>query len=260
MAIKRGIIITSFGDRRKQLDGILYNIRRFTDLPIVLVTDFIENSDIEKIGKDKGIISEIINGKWLDHYRYGIRNSNYFKVKYALSYHFDVSLCLDDDMRIVNKQFEEGFNLAEKFGICVPMNPRIYVGLNAIGEDTTPEDRLELDEFETMTAVNMSPMYVDRRKTSVKYFLKSLMENLLEKPCRGTLAFSKTMIETGFTPLILPETYCVGRNNAEFWRDYSFMYREKKFDVKPIMLHFGQPKVREVFLDIYPYLLREDKQ
>lgn len=248
--MKRAIIITSFGgDRSERVRGLVANLaNRISSLPdLVLLTDqpaFYQN--IEGVA-----IVEVGTG-WTGHKRYGVRNSNFYKAPKVRGVECDSYCCLDDDMRVVDGEaFMQGFVLAEKFGICLPINPRLYVKWNARGEDVPEDVRALVDCYGYMTACNMSPLFFTYRNVKARALLRGYRDILTgPRCCRGTLAMSIASWETGVTPHYLPEQWCVDRDNAEFWKHYSFRYRGKKYPVGPICLHWGQPEVRKVFADV----------
>jgi len=242
--MNRAIFITCFGDRRKQFEALYRNIRQFTGLPVGVVCD---RPELYSHVADATFPVETY---WRGSPRFGVRNSNYYKARVAVDTGFDSVCCLDDDMRIVHKDFVQGFALAKKFGVCVPLNPRLYTKHNAQGEDATDRDRRDVAKYGYLPACNLSPMFACAHHRCTTRLLKAFMEELKEHPCRGTLAFAKASWETGITPLYLPEQWCVGRQNAAHIKNYKYRYREKDYPVEPIMLHWGQPEVREVFGEI----------
>jgi hypothetical protein len=187
------------------------------------------------------------------HYRWAIRTSNYFKsfaVKKNMNY--QSFCCLDDDMVVVNKCFIEGFAIAEKFGVACPMNPRLYVKYNALGEDVKYHNLLEMKQLgvpQHITAVNMSPLFICRTNINGQKYNDVLFDLLedTENVCRGTLMMSKASWLSGITPVYLPETWCVCGGNAEYWKNYKCRAGGILREVEPIMLHGGHKKVEEVF-------------
>src|SRR4051812_18966978 len=74
--------------------------------------------------------------------RYGWRMNDFYKVRKmldALCSGYDVAMCFDGDMRIVD--FEAARTLpalAARFGLCLPMNPRYTAQLDfAVGADVS---------------------------------------------------------------------------------------------------------------------------
>jgi hypothetical protein len=248
MAVTRGIVIASFGDRDGYLSSMLANVRKYTHLPVMVYTDRERNyvSDYQDMSR------EIVPEKkllWRDSPRWGVRNANLWLAK-AASETFDICCCLNDDMRIVSKQWTDGLLLAERFGVCVPMNPRVYVKHNALGADATQEDyHKAVSELPGCApACNISPMFVCRLNDAARRLMIYYLDEL--KTCmRGTLAFWFASWKSGITPLYLPEQWCVCASNAKYIRDYKKVLQGKEVRVEPIMLHWGQQEVRNVFKD-----------
>lgn len=249
MVLKRVIYIASFGpNRNSYLDILFESIQKYTKYDTFLITDFLNTRYPhvrQKVLFDKDL-------EWKNNPRWPIRNTNLWLAKAALWWdEYESALCLNDDMRIVNKGFLDGFTLAEKFGVCVPINPRIYVKYNAMGADTIEEDRKEMDKGPIYgPACNMSPMFACRLHDRGKRLLGAYIEELYN--CmRGTLAFWLASYRTGITPLYLPEQWCVCGSSAKFIRDYTKSLQGRTYPIEPIMLHWGQAEVREIFKGVY---------
>jgi hypothetical protein len=246
MVLRRAIIVASFGDRDAYLTPLLKNIRMYTNLPVQLITD--KRRDLDFTSQ---CVLDISQFEWRDHPRWGVRNTNLWLAKAALWEEYDSVCCLNDDMRIVNKDFIDGFGLAEKFGVCVPINPRIYVKYNAMGTDASNEDRQETDKGPIYgPACNMSPMFACRLHDHARQLLEAYIEEL-HNCMRGTLAFWLASYRTAITPLYLPEQWCVCGSSAKFIRDYKKTLQGRTYPIEPMMLHWGQAEVREVFKGVY---------
>lgn len=250
MVLKRAIIICSFGNRDYYLKTLLNSLRKFPAVgEVVLLTD--RNIEIDGV-RTYWLLPHQLD--WNDHPRWPIRNTNLWLAKAALWEEYESVCCLNDDMYVCNKGFLDGFALAEKFGVCVPTNPRIYVKYNAMGADTTNEDRKETDKGPIYgPACNMSPMFVCRLHGHAKRLIEVYIEEL-HNCMRGTLAFWLASYRTGIAPLYLPEQWCVCESNAKYIRNYKKPLQGKMYNIEPIMLHIGQKGVRETFKDIYDEL------
>jgi hypothetical protein len=231
---------------------LINNLRKYTDIPIILYTDEEPNrSDVMTRRFEQSDL------KWHNHLRWGVRNCNVLSAMAAMEEGKDGSCCLilNDDMRVVSNAFLDGFHLAERFGVCVPLNPRIYVKYNAMGADTLESDFVpgDLHGPAHAPACNMSPMFYccgSKGCHSRAYLLLSAYSFELKKCMRGTLAFWKASWQMGVTPLYLPEQWCVGASNAKYFRDYKKRLKGEMVSVEPIMLHWGQAEVRKVFQDV----------
>lgn len=247
MVMKRAIIICSFGNREQYLNVLFRSILKYArnGMDVWLITD----TPQELMGVNVYLLRPN-QLEWKDHPRWPIRNTNLWLAKASLWEQYESVCCLNDDMYICNKGFIDGFALAEKFGVCVPMNPRIYVKYNAMGADTTEEDRKETDKGPIYgPACNMSPMFVCRLHDHAKFLIETYIEEL-HNCMRGTLAFWLASYRTGVTPLYLPEQWCVCESNAVYIKNYKKPLQERVHSIEPIMLHLGQDKVREVFKEM----------
>jgi len=247
MEIKRAILIVSLGPgREKNVHGLLENLKQVSpNIPVYVVTDHQRNLPKE--------ITQLIvphnELQWLESPRWGVRNCNVLSARFALEPYADSYCVINDDMRIVHSEFTDGFLLAERFGVCVPTNPRIYVKYNARGADTKPEDFIPYNEYSGpphAPACNVSPLFVYRKDERAHILLSAYLAEL-QNCMRGTLAFWRASWKTGITPVYLPEQWCVGASGAKYMRDYTKQIQGKKTPIECMMLHWGQCGVRNAF-------------
>lgn len=237
----RAIVITCFGDRSENLLSLYRNIKEYSSLPIYIYCDK-KYPGYEKLEAS----FKLVEPKWENNERWGVRNSNYAKALAGLELDFDSLLILDDDMRILSSGFKDGFVLAERFGMCLPLNPRIYIKHNAY--NIVDVDQKDIEEIEKLPlfapACNLSPLYVSSRNKNCVELLKVFMKELENKVCRGTLAIWKAIWKTGITPLYLPEQWCVCGSNAHHLKNYTNATVGR---ISPIFAHWGHPKVQKEF-------------
>jgi len=245
MAVNRGIVVVSLGHRQSLVYDLVSNVKRFTGLPIVVVSD--EPQDLSYDLQVSVISVEHSSLQWLDNPRWGVRNCNMLSAKFALGLPYDICCVLNDDMRIAHPGFVDGFTLAARFGVCVPMNPRVYVKYNAMGADMEKTPYCpQYEGPEHAPACNVSPMFVCRHHDAATTLLSAYLEEL-QVCMRGTHAFWRASWRTGITPVYLPEQWCVCGSSAKYIRDYKKTLNGKSISVEPMMLHWGQPEVREAF-------------
>ena len=240
-------VITSFGDRQKLVRDLFQNIRDDDEeIDIVLYTD---REHASYTNEKHHPIQIIVPSLWEGHRREHHRNGDYYPIQaiIELKEDYDVLCCLDDDMLIYHHDgFYAGFEMAYKFGIVLPANPRLYVRYDSNGEDVSKEVRRSFNEMGipgALPAVNFSPMFVSTCSTMVR-FADDYVKKFIKEPCRGPMALWRSLWEMGISPLIVPESWCVCGENAQHWKDY------KVFHNKPaqlMCLHTGHPEVRKVF-------------
>lgn len=238
--MKIGIVLAVFGNRQHQVKRLYENVRSYCDYPITACTD----GYLEPIG-DIQIVK--VSPMWTGHPRYAVRNNNYFQAMTAYTGMYDLSLCLDDDMYIISEQFTEGFDLAERFGCCLPHNPRVYVKYNNQGTDSENIEYIARAFPQVAPACNSSPMFFSKHHEGARKFLKEYLRLQNTNPGRGTSLLWLASWRTGFTPLYLPEQWCVCQTNAEYIKNYTKILKGKPVNIEPIILHIGHSRVREVF-------------
>ena len=142
--------------------------------------------------------------------RYGWRANDYWKVRKMLDSGADVAMCFDGDMRIVDRSDARTLpELTERFGLCLPMNPRYLVGVDGyVGADSNWNVR-EDDSFGLGPAVNCSPIAIDLAAEIAVKTAENYCEQIRCDPVRGPVAWWRAMWQTWYAPLILPPQWCV---------------------------------------------------
>lgn len=232
--MKKGIVLAEFGERGDWVRGLVKNVRTVSDLPVVIYSD----KNYESLGDD--VTVQIVEPHWKGHRRFHNRNNDYWKIIAAKE--FELALVLDDDVRIVNEQFIQGFSMAQRFGLCLPINPRVYFGLDReVGDDV---DNVILQETVDvpyyMPANNMGVIFVDTTSHDVGHLLDQYLEFMEKFPCRGPVAMGVACWRSKCTPYFLPEEWCAcGGYNQ-------FKTRTRK-RIMPTFLHVGHPDVKTWF-------------
>ena len=144
------------------------------------------------------------------HPRYGWRMNDYWKVRKMLDSGADIAMCFDGDMRIVDREAARTLPvLAERFGICLPINPR-YTVLRDFSDGADVEGTID----QTMwfgPSVNCSPIAINLRVVEglEVELARAYCAEMLAAPVRGPIAWWRAMLKTGIAPLILPPQWCV---------------------------------------------------
>lgn len=162
--------------------------------------------------------------------RKGWRMNDYYKVKMLLESKEDVAISFDADMFICSDKFYQIVPLVEKFGMCIPMNPRYTVEYDArIGADGG-EDKWMAH------AMNMSPIAFNTKNKKARKMLETYLYLMETNPRRGTLVMWRAIWITGFMPCILPPQWCVCREHIGVGDE--------------IILHIGHDEVRDHYREL----------
>lgn len=148
----------------------------------------------------------------MKHPRYGWRMNDYWKVRKMLDSCADVAMCFDGDMRIVDREGARTLPLlAEKFGICLPLNPRYTAKVDfEVGADVTGCADQTLWHG---PSVNCSPIAISLGQSAfarmAQHTAEQYCDQMLSHPVRGPVAWWRAMCQSRFTGLMLPPQWCV---------------------------------------------------
>lgn len=222
------IILAQFGERAKDVEPAFSSYKvAFPGAKFVLYTDA-DNVSVDSL-RTKIVSSPFEKGPS----RYGHRSNDYFKIKGLLEADTDVAIAIDSDTLIVSSAVQALPALAERFGLCVPANPRSLVGIDAIvGQEG---DKSFSEVYSWCYAVNMTPIAYCRDNGTAKALLTRYLESQTNGPrLRGPLAMWREIWHSGFMPCILPIQWCVCKNVCGCGNE--------------IILHVGQPEVRQYYV------------
>lgn len=142
------------------------------------------------------------------HSRHGWRMNDYWKVRGMVDSEADVALCFDADMRVANPWMLATLPLlAERFGLCLPANPRHLVEIDTLlGADS---DHIIDETLGSAYALNCSPIALNRTHEYAMRTAKAYLREMEQHPVRGPLAWWRALWQTGFSPCLLPPQWCV---------------------------------------------------
>lgn len=166
--------------------------------------------------------------------RQGWRMNDFVKVRKLLDSGADIAISFDADMRIVNREDARVLPLlAERFGLCLPLNPRYLVRVDtAIGADSDGV----LDETRGCgLSLNCSPIALNLHDSDARICAENYCDEMLARPVRGPIAWWRAIWQTGFFPCVLPPQWCVCAENVGCGNE--------------IVLHIGHQKVRKYYDD-----------
>lgn len=148
------------------------------------------------------------------HPRYGWRMNDYWKVRKcldALEAGADVAISFDSDMWICDMEAARTLpDLAMRFGLCLPLNPRYTVKRDFTdGADVVGSTNQFLWCGPSM---NCSPVAICTRRTGDDDgfdIAEKYCELMLQQPQRGPMNWWHAAVIQGRPPLILPPHWCV---------------------------------------------------
>ena len=215
------LIFAEFG--KVDIDRTLESFRKyFKGINVTLYTDTnYEQDGVEVIKVDPPFDGE----------RYGNRCNDFYKVKGLLNSRDDWAVAVDADMRAVSPKVKSLEYLTDRFGLCLPANPRHMVGVDQErGADSDGETDAGLG---CAHAVNMSPIAFNPRHKKAAEVLTRYCFEMLDHPRRGPLVMWRALRDRGFSPCLLPLQWCVCKENCGIGNE--------------LILHEGHPEVRKFY-------------
>ncbi len=161
--------------------------------------------------------------------RFGWRMNDFHKVRALLDSGADIAISFDADMRIVNREDARTLPLlAERFGLCLPMNPRYMVRVDTqIGADSDGV----IDETRGCgLSLNCSPIALYLHNKEAVACAEEYCRLMLRNPVRGPLAWWRAIWACGWFPCVLAPQWCVCEADIGCGNE--------------ICLHVGHEKVR----------------
>ena len=242
--MKIELVMAEFGPNRVNIGGNTFDgsqrldptlttfTKYFDDVSLTLYTDadfeIVTDIPVNIIKVDNAIYDKGI-------YRYGSKCNDYYKVKGLLESKADYAISMDSDMYVVNDEVKTLLPLTEKFGVCLPENPRLQVrfdgirGMDAdynLGEDSTRGNGM---------SNNMSPISFFTKSENGRKLLEHYCKEMEVHPVRGPLAMWRAIWKSGVNPYMLPFQWCVCDMSVGI------------SDV--IILHTGHKKVSDYYLE-----------
>lgn len=194
------VVYVLVGDRDLELlTHSIRSVRRFLNVPITVYSDI----DLKLSG-----IKVIRYKRRSYEKREEIRNSSLIRLEALLSSPSDTTLYLDNDVIIVSEYFQEGFVIANRFGLALPQNPRIFLGTEMqIGQDVSDHDKKMLRNVpkHTMT-FNSGVIFYSRRS---KQLVQTWRDEQLTNPSRGQMSMWRAFWALGESPHALPINWLV---------------------------------------------------
>tara|TARA_R100000005_G_C4982723_1_gene192004 strand:+ start:943 stop:1761 length:819 start_codon:yes stop_codon:yes gene_type:complete len=260
------IIMSEFGDKRvnrgggnfgdlHRLDPTLTSFSswfRNDELKLTVYSDYqidVKGFDIETEVK---IVDKISSG-----HRSGYHSADYYKFYGMLNSPHETAIAMDSDMLVMSKAVRTLPYLAKKFGICLPMNPRLLVNIDGTkGDDGNYKVKEDKSNGWGLT-YNLTPMACNPKDSRTKKLLTSVCEHLQKKQGRGATAVWRGMRDTGITPNTLSFHWCVCDSGLGMHADPP---AGNVVGIKnAVMLHIGHEKVKNHYIKDWDSFWSETK-
>ncbi len=185
-------------------------------------------TDIPQIPPGFDAVHRVSRPFQIDDPRYGHHMNDYWQIKGMLESDAEICVSFDGDMRIVAPEVNTIIPLTEKFGLCLPANPRMLAKIDAtIGIDGGSVDFVGGGNG---FAFNAAIAALDKRHAKAVSTARMFCRIMEQRPVRGPLAWWHACWETGFFPCLLPFQWCVCAEHVGIGNE--------------IVLHVGHDAVR----------------
>jgi len=223
--MKIEIFFAEFG----QVDVDVYHFRKyFPEATFTLVSD--RKVDHKDFDRRVYVVPTFPK----DDPRYGWRMNDLWQVESMFKSDADICLAFDADVRIVSDEIRTIIPLADKFGLCLPANPRMLIRHDAsIGIDGGQiDDASKGNGF----ALNLGITALNMKCGQARYCAWTFCQEMRNRPARGPVAWWRAIWATGFNPYLLPFQWCVCADHIGIGNE--------------IMLHVGHKAVRDFYKEI----------
>lgn len=144
------------------------------------------------------------------HPRYGWRCHDYYLLKGLLDHQTGVICGFDTDMLVVSQDFVKIEKMAQKWGLCMPINPRYMARVdNQKGAD----GKIKLG-CDVGIVYNCAPMAFNPENYEASCFLDACLFEFERNPCRLPVLLAKVAWQTGYHPYVLPPQWCVCKEHV----------------------------------------------
>lgn len=211
-----GVVYVIIGDRDLRYFRKSINSLSSFNLPIVVYSNISIKGDFELRYIDKIPYTT----------REANRNSSYYRLMALRDSPFDRTVYMDNDLVVVSDHFLEGFDIAKKFGIAMPISPRHLVKKELkVALDVSDYDKKFFADKTNMTICNAGLIFACNNRN----FFDSAAKEQLSYPSRGNLGIIRAFWRECVHPYVLPLNWLVCRDNVDI--------------SNPITLHIGHSEV-----------------
>lgn len=197
------------------------------EIDVKMVKKYFPEAEIQ-INTPENSVNDVFDK---NHPRYGWRMHDFNNVRGLIHSSADITICLDADMKIINKDVRTIIPLVKKFGACLPFNNRGMVRVDTLkGADSDKK----LDETKgTASAFNTAIAAFYRPNHRARAFFESALVILKNQKIRLPLVYWRAAYLTGFYPCLLPVQWCVCEGDEGCGNE--------------IILHVGHNSVKEYY-------------
>lgn len=142
------------------------------------------------------------------HPRYGWRAHDYYQAIGLLESEADIAVALDADILIVSDRFRALLPLTEAFGLAVPLNPRLMLGIDGRYGSDSPYEQSEDPSQGLAIGYNLTPIAFATAHAAARALLQDYAARMRVRPGRGAVHLSAASLATGFQPHPLPPQWC----------------------------------------------------
>lgn len=173
------------------------------------------------------------------HGKIGLLSERY-RLTALLRSEWDSALYLDFDTIAVSGEFTQGFALAEKFGLALPLDARAVERTDIRdGRYVDDDDRKEMAGAPDLGPChNNGLIFYSRKNANGKKLVTEWLKELERKECRGNLALWKVLWREGAAVCTLPFQWKVCSKQLDY-------IKSRKKNEPPIFLHAGNADVLE---------------
>jgi len=183
--------------------------------------------------------------------RYGWRAHDYYQSFGMLQSSADVAIAMDSDMLIVSERFRVICEFAQRFGLAVPINPRLLLKIDGgIGVDSTYCAQADSTQGLGM-AYNLTPIAYSTRHPVARQLLERYCALLVEFPGRGAVHLVQASFDLGYQPFVLPPQWCVcsprDLDSEHIWREAVALH----IGHRDVMPRWRKEKKKEKLLGLF---------
>ncbi|MEO1712681.1 MAG: hypothetical protein AAFU60_05040 [Bacteroidota bacterium] len=173
------------------------------------------------------------------NHRWGWHCCDYYQVQGLLESKADIAISVDSDLVFVSEEVRTILPIIERFGICVPTNPRQLVKVDGIHTRGNDGDyRIDEDESRgNLLTYDLWWMGFDPMDQRGRRWLEEFSSLMQANPKRGPLQLTRACWNTGIFPYSMAKQWGVGKDDLGIGNE--------------IILHAGHEEVIDFYkLDI----------